>query len=78
MKELEHFQNHIYLQKNAIDELKHKINLQEHELASFAEEHPVAVDRVLFDDHGPLREQVEINRDIVYQFKKDYQRFLAK
>jgi predicted nucleic acid-binding Zn-ribbon protein len=78
MKELEHFQNQLYIQKNAIDQLLHDINQKEHELASYAEAFPVAVDHVLFDDHKPLREQVNINRDIVTQFKSEYQRFLAK
>ncbi len=78
MKELEHFQNQLYIQNNAIDQLLHDIKANEHELATYAESHPVAVDRVLFEDHEPLREQVSINRDIVTQFKSEYQRFLAK
>jgi predicted nuclease with TOPRIM domain len=78
LKELEQFQNQIYLHKNAIDELLHNVNSHEHELATYAQAHPVAIDHVLFDDHKPLREQVEINRNIVAQFKANYQRFLAK
>lgn len=78
LKELEQFQNQIYLHKNAIDELLHKVNSHEHELASYAEAHPVAIDHVLFDDHQPLREQVEVNRNIVAEFKVNYHRFLSK
>jgi predicted RNase H-like nuclease (RuvC/YqgF family) len=78
MKDLEKFQNHLMIQGNAIDTLLHDVNEHEHFLAKFSEENPVAVDRVLFDDHGPLRERMETNREIINEFKKDYQRFLAK
>ena len=78
MKDLEHFQNQIYIHKNAIDELLHNINAHESELSRYAAEHPVAVDHVLFEDHKPLRESVDRNREIVADFKKEYQRYLAK
>ena len=78
MKDLEKFQNQIYIQGNAIDELIHAVNSHESEIAQYAKEHPVAIDHVLFKDHSPLRDRVETNRDIVNEFKKDYQRFLAK
>ena len=78
MQELEKFQNQLYIQGNAMDELIHEVNEHEHFLAKYAEENPVAIDRVLFEDHAPLRERVKRNRELVHEFKKDYQRFLSK
>lgn len=78
MKELEKFQNQMYIQGNAIDTLIHDVNAHEHEISKYAEEHPVAIDHVLFKDHGPLRERIDRNRELVLQFKQEYQRFLAK
>lgn len=78
MKDLEKFQNQMYIQGNAIDELIHDVNSHESEIAQYAKEHPVAIEHVLFKDHSPLRERIETNRDIVNQFKKEYHRFLAK
>lgn len=78
MQDLEKFQNQLYIQGNAMDELLHDVNEHEHFLAKYAKENPVAVDRVLFEDHAPLRERIERNRELVHAFKKDYQRFLSK
>jgi len=78
MKELEKFQNQLYIQGNAMDQLIHDVNEHEHFLAKYAEENPVAVDRVLFEDHGPLRARIDTNRAIVDDFKQDYLRFLVR
>jgi len=61
-----------------MDQLIHDVNEHEHFLAKYAEENPVAVDRVLFEDHGPLRARIDTNRAIVEDFKRDYLRFLVK
>jgi len=78
MMDLEHFQNQFYIDGNVIDTLIHDINEHEHVLANYAEKHPVAIDHVLFDDHGPLRDRIERNRELMNEMKKEYLRFLAK
>lgn len=78
LKGIERFQNQFYIQGNNLDTLLHDINLHESKIAEFAESHPVAIDHVLFTDHTPLRERIEVNRDILNELKKDYQRYLAK
>ncbi|MBT3647417.1 MAG: hypothetical protein HN542_04160 [Flavobacteriales bacterium] len=78
MKELEHFQNIFYIEGNAIDVLIHDVNQHEHGLAQYAEEHPIAIDHVLFEDHKPLRDRIERNRLMMNEMKRDYQRYLAK
>lgn len=78
LKGLEHFQNQFYIQGNNLDELIHDLEQHEHELSKFAEANPIAVDHVLFEDHVPMRERVDTNRDIINDLKKEYQRYLAK
>lgn len=78
LAELDQFQNRIYLERNAIDELLHDINLHEKALAKYAHEHPVAIDHVLFKDHAPLRDRVETNRAIMHELKTEFNRYLAK
>lgn len=78
MKELEHFQNQFYIQGNAIDELIHDVNSHEHKIAEYAKEHPIAIDHVLFEDHKPLRDRIERNRELVHELKLEYNRYLAK
>lgn len=78
LKELEQFQNKIYIESNILDKLIHDTNEHEHQLARYAKENPIAIDRVTFDDHSPLRERIERNREMQIEFKRDYLRFLAK
>jgi len=78
LKELEQFQNKLFIESNILDELIHDINEHEHYLASFAIENPVAIDRVAFEDHAPLRDRIDRNRTLQTEFKKDYLRFLSK
>ncbi|MEZ4720677.1 MAG: hypothetical protein R2813_02240 [Flavobacteriales bacterium] len=78
LKELEHFQNQLYIHNNAIDELIHDINGHESEIAKYAESHPVAIDHVLFQDHAPLRDKIETNRRMVADLKQDFYKYLAK
>lgn len=78
LKELDHFQNQLSIQSNAMDELMHDINEHEKQLARYAEEHPVAIDHVLFNDHAPFRDRVETNSKIMSELRKDFQAYLAK
>lgn len=78
MKDLEKFQNQMYIQGNALDQLIHDVNEHEHFIAQYAKENPVAVDRVLFEDHSPMRARIDTNRAIVNEFKQAYLRFLSK
>lgn len=74
---IEQFQNQIIRQNEVIDELLHKINGHEHQLAKQAIEHPIAIDHVLFADHTSLREEVERNNQLYTEFKSEFVRFVA-
>ena len=78
LAELDQFQNRIYLERNAIDELLHDINLHEKEIAKYAKEHPVAIDHVLFNDHTPLRDRIQTNRKMMDELKREFNRYTAK
>ena len=75
---IEHFQNQFLLQKVEIHKLHNNIRAHEHNLATFAEDHPIAIDHYHFSDHRPLREQVERQRAIYNDLKKEFFIFLDR
>lgn len=74
---IEQYQNQIIRQNEVIDELIHRINGHEHQLAQEAIEHPIAIDHVLFADHTKLREDAERNTELYNEFKEGFVRFVA-
>ncbi len=74
----ESFQNRLIRQKEVIDELTHDIKEHETALVNYAEEFPIAIDHVHFDDHGALREKMIRFSSLYAEFKGDFMRFLAK
>lgn len=75
---LEQFQNRFIRQKEVIDELNHDINVHEDKLQQFVDEHPVAVDRVHFNDHANMRDKIDTNRKLYHDLKTEYFKFMAK
>ncbi|MBL7817049.1 MAG: hypothetical protein JNL70_18640 [Saprospiraceae bacterium] len=74
----ESLQNRLYRQQEVVDDLRHAIKKQEANLAHFAEEHPIAVDHVYFDDHTELRDQMARFTPLYAEFKAEFMRFIAK
>lgn len=74
----EALQNRAIRQKEVLDELKHEISKQESNLASYAEEHPIAVDHVYFTDHTELREKMVRFKELYTEFKGEINRFAIK
>ena len=74
----ESFQNRLIRQNEVVDILRHDIKKHESELAHFAEEHPIAIDHVHFEDHKNLREQMTRFSSLYAEFKADFMRFIAK
>lgn len=75
--QVEHFQNQFVLHNDVIDVLKKDIKKHEQHLADYAQEHPVAVNHVHFDDHSQLRDRMETQRSIYHDLKTKYFRFLS-
>ncbi len=74
--QVEQYQNKFILQRDVIDRLKHDIKLHENALAEYAQEHPVALDRVHFDDHHQLRDRMHDFRNLFDELKKNYFKFV--
>lgn len=78
MREVEHFQNQFIVQKQNIDRFNHDIKLQEHDLATFAKDHPIAVDHIHFTDHTKLRDNMEGFAKNYNNLKQEFRGFVAK
>ena len=74
----ESFQNCLIRQKEVVDELSHTISEHEAALADYAEEFPIAIDRVRFDDHNEIRGKIERFTVLYAEFKTEFMRFIAK
>lgn len=78
MAELEKFQNKFIRENEVIDILIHDINQHENILVKSVKENPVASDHRLFDDHGGLRDRMEIFLKIYNELKPQFMRYLTK
>lgn len=75
--QVEHFQNQFRIQKEQLDILNHESKVHEQSLADFAREHPVAIDRRLFDNHDRFQEKVTAFKKIYEDLKNEFNRFLS-
>lgn len=75
--QLEHFQNQFIIQKEQLDILNHDTKVHEQALAHFAEEHPVAVDHRLFENHDEMLEKAAAFKKLFTELKKDFNAFLS-
>lgn len=76
--QLEHFQNQMIRHNEVYDILEHDIKKHEHELAEYAEDHPIAIDHVHFTDHSGLRDRVQQQDKLFRELKDELNRFLSK
>lgn len=73
---VEHFQNQFIRQKEVIDELKHKLNVSERQLAGFVKElSGMGLESIKMDNHGNLREDMKMFRQIYNELKDEFRRF---
>lgn len=78
LREVEHFQNQFIVQKQNVDQFKHDINTKENQLATFAKEHPVAINHIHFMDHAKLRDNMEGFAKNYNNLKQEFRGFVAK
>ncbi len=74
----ESFQNRLIRQKEVVYELSHEIKEHESALADYAEEFPIAIDHVHFDDHKEVRGKMARFTVLYAEFKAEFMRFIAK
>ncbi len=75
---IEQFQNQFIRQLEVNDELRHKINLHEQNLAGYAKEHPVAIDHVLFENNDAITNEVNRYTELYNEMKNNFNRFLSE
>lgn len=74
--QVEHFQNQFIRQKEVIDELKHKLNISERQLAGFVKElSGMGLESIKMDNHGNLRDDIKMFRQIYTELKDEFRRF---
>ncbi len=73
---IEHFQNQFILQKEVIDELKHRLHVSEKQLAAFVYEMSgTGMDNIKMDKHTELRQEVMVFRKLYNELKEEFRRF---
>ena len=74
--QVEHFQNQFIRQKEVIDELKHKLNISERQLAGFVKElSGMGLESIKMDNHGKLRDEIKTFRAIYQDLTEEFRRF---
>lgn len=78
LKQIEHFQNQLIIQRNNIDELCHSIKDHENYLENRVNENPTAVDHRKVNDHPKMRDNYTSFDKVFNELRKELNVFLAK
>jgi hypothetical protein len=78
LAQLEQYQNRFVREREVIDELRHDVNEHANQLAKYAQEHPVAIDRVRFEDQVDLRDRMETFQKLFAELKSEFMVYVAK
>ncbi|RYZ30370.1 MAG: hypothetical protein EOO10_03035 [Chitinophagaceae bacterium] len=74
--QVEQFQNQFIREKEVIDELKHKLNSSEKQLADFVKEiSGLGLESIKMDNHPNLREDMKTFRNIFNDLKTNFKKF---
>jgi hypothetical protein len=75
---VEHFQNQFIVQKDNLQVIKHKINVQKDRLEAEVKKLASFADLDIVDMQHFLRESIHLNEKIFLELKHSFYRFLAK
>lgn len=78
LKQVEHFQNQLIVQKNNMDELAHSIKDHENYLENRVNENPTAVDHRKVNDHPKMRDSYMAFDKVFNELRKELNAFLSK
>lgn len=78
LEEVEHFQNQILIQRNHIDELKHGLHANIHEMKQQLEAAPDFVSESSENENEDLYQQYLTTEKIINELRKEFNRFAAK
>ncbi len=76
--ELDHFENRFRIHHSKIEAFKHRIRAHEINMARHYQAGENAMDRVLYDYHLDFREQIQTEREMYHDLKKEFFRFVTK
>lgn len=75
---VEQFQNRFIREKEVIDELKHKLNISERQLAAFVKElNGLGLQSIRMDNHTKLRDDMGTFRKLYGELKQSFRKFEA-
>lgn len=77
LKQVEHFQNQLIVQKNELDELRHSIKDHETYIENKVAHNPAA-DHKYVSDHSKERERMETFERLFKEMKLELNKFLSK
>ena len=77
-KEIEHFQNQLFIQTKNMDEMRRAIKLDEKVIVANISENPVASDHRKTEDHKEEREKIEAFESNFNGLRNEFKEFLAK
>ena len=78
LAEVEKFQNHIIVHREAIFSIKNQIELHETNMADHYKKNEDVLNKYLVSKHELLRYKIEIQRNLFNEFKGNFFRFLPK
>ncbi len=78
LAELEHFQNEFILHEGRIDEFLEGIETHEHSIAGKSKSGEISMDRIMMKKHLEFREEMETQRQMFQNLKKEFFNFLTK
>ncbi len=78
LAQLERFQNQFIIQGNVIDELQELINLHETNIANHTKKGEDVLNQELVKKHLEFRNQMDTQRILYNDFKKEFFRFLSE
>jgi hypothetical protein len=78
LKQVEHFQNQFFIQRERLSELKHEINLSNDVLNKAIEQNPIALEHRKVNDHSMAREEMQSFEKLYASLKSEFNAFLSK
>jgi hypothetical protein len=78
MAGVEHFQNQFMIQRKNIQDLKHKLKAEHHELSMDAQAHMGRVEDKLFDIHEERAEDIRVFGNIFNGLRHEFNQFLVR
>jgi 4-hydroxyphenylpyruvate dioxygenase-like putative hemolysin len=78
LKAVEHFQNQFIVQRNTVDELRHKINEHIQQTTRTTNHQHLAVEKGEISTHEKVKEEVEVFEKIINDLRSEFKNFLRK